>query len=61
MTTVTIGGVLAPIDFIGAPPGLVGVTQINFQVPNGIGIGAQSVVVRVGVVAGPAATLSIAD
>jgi uncharacterized protein (TIGR03437 family) len=47
-TTVTVGGVPALIDFIGVPAGLVGVTQINFQVPDGVGIGEQSVVVTVG-------------
>ena len=35
-TTVTIGGAEATIDFIGIPWALVGVTQINVQVPNGI-------------------------
>ncbi len=37
--TVTIGGAPAIIDFIGIPWGLVGVTQINVQVPNGISTG----------------------
>ena len=53
--TVTIGGANAAIDFIGIPPGLVGVTQINVTVPNGIAAGAQPVVVTVdGVVSTPA-------
>jgi uncharacterized protein (TIGR03437 family) len=59
MTTMTIGGVAAPIEFIGVPAGLVGVTQINFQVPNGVGIGAQPVVVTVGGVLSPSATLIV--
>ena len=45
---VTVGGLDAPIQFIGAPPGLVGVTQINYQVPAGAVPGVQSVVVTVG-------------
>ena len=58
-TIVTVGNVPAPIDFIGVPPGLVGVTQINFQVPNGVGIGAQSVVVSVGGVSSAPANLRV--
>ena len=58
-TTVTIGEVPAPIDFIGVPAGLVGVTQINFQVPGGVGIGAQFVVVTVGGVSSAPAKLSV--
>jgi uncharacterized protein (TIGR03437 family) len=58
-TTVTIGGATATIDFIGIPSGLVGVTQINVQVPSGIGSGAQPVVVTVGGVASAPATITI--
>ena len=60
-TSVTIGGVVANIDFIGIPPGLVGVTQINVQVPNGIAAGVQPVVVTVDGVASPPATLTITN
>jgi uncharacterized protein (TIGR03437 family) len=60
-TTVTIGGAAAAIDFIGIPSGLVGVTQINVQVPNGISTGAQPVVVTVGGVASAPATIVITD
>jgi uncharacterized protein (TIGR03437 family) len=60
-TTVTIGGVRAVIDFIGIPAGLVGVTQINVQVPNGIAAGAQPVVVMVAGAASPAATITITN
>ena len=56
-TTVTIGGAEATIDFIGIPWALVGVTQINVQVPNGIPTGAQPVVVTVGGVASAPATV----
>jgi uncharacterized protein (TIGR03437 family) len=58
-TTITIGGIPSPIEFIGIPPGLVGVTQINFQVPSGVGIGTQSVVVTVGGVSSTPANLSV--
>jgi uncharacterized protein (TIGR03437 family) len=58
-TTVTIGGATATIDFIGIPAGLVGVTQINVQVPSGIAPGTQPVVVTVGGVASAPATITI--
>jgi uncharacterized protein (TIGR03437 family) len=58
-TVVTIGGAVANIDFIGIPPGLVGVTQINVQVPNGIAAGVQPVVVTVDGEASPPATITI--
>jgi uncharacterized protein (TIGR03437 family) len=60
-TTVTIGGAEATIDFIGIPEGLVGVTQINVQVPNGIPAGSQPVVVTVGEVASAPATIAITN
>jgi len=60
-TTVTIGGTEATIDFIGIPEGLVGVTQINVQVPNGIPAGPQRVVVTVGEVASAPATITITN
>jgi len=47
--TVTIGNVPATIQFIGIPSGLVGVTQINFTVPDDAPFGAQPIVVTVGV------------
>ncbi len=49
---VSVGGVNAPITFIGVPPGLVGVTQINFVVPLGAPVGAQPV--YIGTAATPA-------
>jgi uncharacterized protein (TIGR03437 family) len=60
-TTVTIGGAEATIDFIGIPWGLVGVTQINVQVPNGIPLGPQPVVVTVGGAASAPATITITN
>lgn len=57
--TLTIGGVQAPIQFIGIPSGLVGVTQINYQVPAQAATGTDSVVVTVGGVASPPANLRV--
>ncbi len=56
---VKIGGIPVPTPFIGIPPGLVGVTQINFQVPAGLAPGPQPVVVTIGGVDSPSATLTI--
>ena len=56
---VTVGGVPASIQFIGIPNGLVGVTQINYQVPSGIGMGPQPVVVTIGGVTSAAASLRV--
>ncbi|HJT87028.1 MAG TPA: trypsin-like peptidase domain-containing protein [Bryobacteraceae bacterium] len=47
-TTVTIGGVPATVQFAGIPAGLVGVAQINFQVPANAALGDQPLVVTVG-------------
>jgi len=49
-TTMTVGGaqVATPFEFIGIPSGLVGVTQLNFQVPSGIPTGNVPVVVTIG-------------
>jgi uncharacterized protein (TIGR03437 family) len=60
-TTVTIGGLPATIDFIGIPWALVGVTQINVQVPNDISTGVHQVVVTVGGVASAPATITITN
>jgi len=57
--TVTVGGVNAPTTFVGIPPGLVGVTQINFTVPATAPTGRQPVVVTVGTVSTPAAYMTI--
>ena len=57
--TVTVGGQPATIDFIGIPSGLVGVTQINFSIPNSVALGPQPVVVTVGTTPSPAATIAI--
>ena len=57
--TVTVGGVAAPIQFIGIPSGVVGVTQINYQVRGSVSTGTQSVVVTVGGVSSPPANLLV--
>jgi uncharacterized protein (TIGR03437 family) len=57
--SVIVGGVQAPIQFIGIPVGLVGVTQINYTVPTQVGTGQQPVVVTVGGVPSPSATLTV--
>ncbi|HLH43114.1 MAG TPA: protease pro-enzyme activation domain-containing protein [Bryobacteraceae bacterium] len=60
-TTVSIGNVNAPIQFAGIAPGLVGVLQINIQVPTGVALGAQPVVVTIGGVSSAPATLTITN
>jgi len=45
--SLTIGGIAAPVVFSGIPSGLVGVVQINFQVPNEAPVGSQPVVVTI--------------
>jgi uncharacterized protein (TIGR03437 family) len=59
--TMTIGGVNAPIVFRGIPSGNVGVTQINFTIPNTAPLGVQPVVVSVGNVPSPAAYIVVGN
>jgi uncharacterized protein (TIGR03437 family) len=59
--SVTVGGVNAPIAFIGNTVGLVGVIQINYKVPSGISTGAQPVLVSVGGVVSAPALLNITN
>jgi len=56
---VTVGNAQATIAFIGIPPGLVGVTQINFVVPTTIAPGTQQVVVNVGGISSSPAKLTV--
>jgi uncharacterized protein (TIGR03437 family) len=56
---VTVGGALAPLTFVGIPPALVGVTQINFQIPPDAPLGPQPVVVTVGEVHSAPVTLTV--
>src|ERR1019366_8720306 len=61
-TTVLVGNgkVPATIQFIGIPYGLVGVTQINFQVPSGM-TGRQPVVVNVNGIASATAYVNVTN
>jgi len=57
--SIAVGGVKAPITFVGIPPGLVGVTQINFTIPTSVGVGLQPVVVTVGGASSSGASIRI--
>jgi uncharacterized protein (TIGR03437 family) len=57
--TVTVGGIKASTPFIGITPGLVGQTQVSFTIPKTVAAGPQAVVVTVGGVASPPATLTV--
>jgi uncharacterized protein (TIGR03437 family) len=57
--TVTVGGIPAVIQFIGIPPALVGVTQINFVIPPNVPAGSQPVVVTSNGVSSPAANITV--
>jgi uncharacterized protein (TIGR03437 family) len=59
--SVTVGGVPATIQFIGIPYGLVGVMQINYQVPSGIGLGPHPLVVTINGVDSAPATLTVTN
>jgi minor extracellular serine protease Vpr len=56
---VTIGGIPAQVHFSGLAPGFVGLYQLNVSVPQGVGAGQQSVVVRIGGVESSAGTLLV--
>jgi uncharacterized protein (TIGR03437 family) len=57
--SMTIGGVNAPIVFIGIPNPLVGVTQVNFTVPAGLTPGTQPVVVTIGAASSKSANFTV--
>ncbi len=57
----TVGGQAATISFIGIPSGLVGVTQVNFTVPQNAPLGVQPVVVTIGNVASPPVNLTVTE
>jgi uncharacterized protein (TIGR03437 family) len=46
--TVTVGGIAATVTFAGIPPGLAGISQVNFTVPVTAPLGVQPVVISVG-------------
>ncbi|HWC97142.1 MAG TPA: protease pro-enzyme activation domain-containing protein [Candidatus Sulfopaludibacter sp.] len=57
--SITVGGVAAPITFIGIPPGYVGVTQVNFTIPAGTPSGVQAVIVTIGSASSSQAKLTV--
>jgi uncharacterized protein (TIGR03437 family) len=57
--SLTVGGVAAPISFIGIPVGVVGVVQVNFTIPAGVASGSQPVVVTVGNFASKVASIVV--
>ena len=57
--TVTVGGVAATIQFSGIPTGSVGVTQIDFTIPQTAPLGSQAVVVTSGGVPSQPANLTV--
>ena len=58
--SVTVGGVPATVQFFGIPNGLVGVTQVNFTVPDTAPVGQQPVVVTVGTASSAPANINVA-
>jgi uncharacterized protein (TIGR03437 family) len=56
---VTIAGVNAKILFAGIPAGLVGLTQINFEIPDSAPLGPQPLVVTIGGQKSKAATITV--
>jgi uncharacterized protein (TIGR03437 family) len=59
--TITVGHQNAIIEFIGVPIGLVGVTQINYEIPTDAPVGVQPLVVTVGGVASPPVNLTVTN
>jgi uncharacterized protein (TIGR03437 family) len=57
--SVTVGGAPAFVLYYGVPPGLVGVSQVNFAVPASVKPGVQPVVVTVGGAASPPVNLAV--
>jgi uncharacterized protein (TIGR03437 family) len=57
--SLTVGGVPVTPDFVGIPYYLVGVTQINFTIPQNVPLGSQPVVVTVGDSSSAAAQLKV--
>ena len=55
----TIGNAAATTTFVGIPPGVIGVVQMNVQVPASVGTGTQPVVVSIGGVGSAPANLTI--
>ncbi len=58
--TVTIGGINAPVSFSGLTPGVVGLYQVNAEVPANVPSGAQDLVITINGVSSMPAKLYIA-
>ena len=61
LVQVTVGGVPAKVQFAGVASGLVGMIQVNFVIPDGVTAGPQPVVVSVGGIPAPPATVTITE
>jgi len=61
LVSVTVAGKTAQVSYAGSAPGLIsGVSQVNFQVPDGVSPGAVAVIVSAGVFASPSgATIAV--
>jgi uncharacterized protein (TIGR03437 family) len=57
--TVNVGGLPATIHSVVVPGGLVGVVQVSYQIPEGLPLGTNAVIVQVGNVSSAAANLTI--
>jgi uncharacterized protein (TIGR03437 family) len=57
--TVTVGGLNAAVVFAGLQSGTVGVMQVNFTIPAAVTPGAQPLVISVGGVPSPSATVTV--
>ena len=59
--TVTVGSMQATVEFAGIPAGLVGVTQVNYQVPASVNVGPQAVTVSIGGVPSASVVLNVTN
>jgi minor extracellular serine protease Vpr len=57
--TITVGGQTASIQYSGLAPNFVGLYQINFTVPQGVGTGQQPIICSIGGVTSKTAYLSV--
>ena len=57
--TATIGGQSVTVQFAGLTPGLVGLGQVNLQIPTGLTPGKYPVLIRIGGVASAPATIYV--
>jgi len=59
--TVKVGGSQASTTFVGDTPGLVGVIQINYQIPATVATGIQPVTVTINGVVSPSVNLTVTN